>query len=128
MGQRADIASGHAWASLTALRKPDGGVSQHATFFRLVSCALAKTRARVFDEATRPFQYALQARAGADALAAHVHTVLDLRGDAVLVPLHWRSAYDTMSRASFLEALPAAAPELVPFARLLCGQLLLVRQ
>ena len=121
----ADIASGHAWASLTALRKPDGGVSQHATFFRLVSCALAKTRARVFDEATRPFQYALQARAGA---AAHVHTVLDLRGDAVLVPLHWRSAYDTMSRASFLEALPAAAPELVPFARLLCGQLLLVRQ
>ena len=121
----ADIASGLALARLTALRKPDGGVRGIATgdvFRRLVSRALAKTWAHVFDEATRPFQYALQARAGTDALAAHVRTVLELRDDAVLVSLDGRSAYDTMSRASFLTALQAAAPELVPFVRLFYGR------
>ncbi|OLP97981.1 132 kDa protein [Symbiodinium microadriaticum] len=121
----ADIATGLALARLTALRKPDGGVRGIATgdvFRRLVSRVLAKTWANVFDEATRPFQYALQARAGTDALAAHVRTVLEWRDDAVLVSLDGRSAYDTMSRASFLSALHSAAPELVPFVRLFYGQ------
>ena len=121
----ADIVTGLALARLTALRKPDGGVRGIATgdvFRRLVSRVLAKTWAHVFDEATRPFQYALQARAGTDALAAHVRTVLEWRDDAVLVSLDGRSAYDTMSRASFLSALLSAAPELVPFVRLFYGQ------
>ena len=53
-------------ASLTALRKPDGGVRGIATgdvFRRLVSKALATEWADKFDQATRPFQFALQARA-----------------------------------------------------------------
>ena len=96
----ADIVTGVALACLTALRKPAGGVRGIATgdvFRRLVSRALAKTWTHVFDEATRPFQYALQPRAGTDALAAHVCTVLELRDDAVLVSLDGRNAYDTMS-------------------------------
>ena len=50
-----------------------------ARFRRLVSRALTKGWADTFDEATHPYQFALQARAGADALAAHVRTALEQR-------------------------------------------------
>ena len=45
---------------------------------------LAKQWAEVFDHATRPYQFALQARAGTDALSAHVRVALARRPDAVL--------------------------------------------
>ncbi|OLQ11506.1 hypothetical protein AK812_SmicGene4663 [Symbiodinium microadriaticum] len=67
-------------------------------FRRLVSETLAREWAVKFDQATRPFQFALQARAGTDALAAHVRAALETRPDAVLV-----------------------APELPPFVRLFSG-------
>ena len=54
-------------------------------FRRLVSETLAREWAVKFDQATRPFQFALQARAGTDALAAHVRAALETRPDAVLV-------------------------------------------
>ena len=114
-----------AMARLTALRKPDGGVRGIATgdaFRRLVSRTLAKQWATVFDEATRPYQFALQARAGTDALAAHVRVALAQRSDAVLVPLDGRSAYDSMSRAAFLSKLREVAPELFPFTRMFYGR------
>ena len=118
----ADVAPALALARLTALRKPNGGVRGIATgdvFRRLVSRALAKQWASIFDEATRPYQFALQARAGTDALAAHVRTALELSDETVLVSLDGRSAYDSMSRACFLAGLQETAPELLPFARLL---------
>ena len=80
-----------------------------------------------FDAATRPYQFALQARAGTDALAAHVRTALELQEDAVLVSLDGRSA-DSMSRASFFTALQEAAPDIReallrgPFHLLLVGR------
>ena len=78
--------------------------------------------ATVFDEATRrPYQFALQARAGTDALAAHVRVALAQRSDAVLVSLDGRSAYDSMSRAAFLSKLREVAPELLPFTRMFYG-------
>ena len=104
----ADIPPALAMARLTALRKPDGGVRGIATgdvFRRLVSKTFARQRAATFDLATRPYQFALQARAGTDALAAHVRAALAKRSDAVLVSLDGRSAYDTMSRAAFLAKL-----------------------
>ena len=113
-----DIAAGLAMARLTALRKPDGGVQGIATgdvFRRLVSRTLAKSWADTFDHATRPFQHALQARAGTDALAAQVRSALSLRPDAVLVSLDGRSAYDSMSRVAFLSKLREVAPQLLPF-------------
>ena len=64
-----------ALARLTALRKLTGGVRGIATgdcFRRLVARALAKQWAPVFDAATRPFPYALQARSGTDALASQL--------------------------------------------------------
>ena len=65
-------------ARLTALAKPDGGVRGIATgdtFRRLVARTLAKAWGATFDQATpRPFQYALQSRAGTDAVVATVGT------------------------------------------------------
>ena len=52
-------------ARLAALQKPIGGVGGIAIVFRrLVSRTIAQQWANVFDAAMRPFQYALQARAG----------------------------------------------------------------
>jgi len=121
----ADVVPGLALARLTALSKPDGGVRGIATgdvFRRLVSRALAKGWAATFDRATRPYQFALQTRAGTDALAAHVRVALDQDPNQVLVSLDGRSAYDSISRASFLTALKSAAPELLPFVRLFYGR------
>ena len=59
----ADMASGLALALLGGVR----GIATGDVFRRLVSRAVAKTWARVFDEATGPCPYALQARAGTDA-------------------------------------------------------------
>ena len=99
----AEIAAGLALARLTALQKPGRGVCGIATgdvFRRLVSDALAKGWADTFDHTTRPYQFALQTRAGADALAARARAALESQLDAVLVSLDGRSAYDSMSRAS----------------------------
>ena len=76
-------------------RCADGGVRGIATgdtFRRLVSVskALAREWADKFDQATRPFQLPLQARAG----ATHVRAALATRRGAVLVPLDGRSAYE----------------------------------
>ena len=76
---------------------------------------MARALAKSWAAATRPYQFALQARAGTDALAAHVRTALELQDDAVLVSRDGRRAYDSMSRASFLTALQEAAPG--PFVR-----------
>ena len=86
------------------------GIATGDAFRRLVSRTLAKQWATVFDEATRPYQFALQARAGTDALAAHVRVALAQRNDAVLVSLDGRSTYDSMSRAAFLSKLREVAP------------------
>ena len=47
---------------------------------------------------------------------------LDQDPNQVLVLLDGRSAYDGISRTSFLTALKSAAPELLPFVRLFYGR------
>ena len=120
-----EVVAALALARLTALSKPNGGVRSIATgdtFRRLVSRVLARQWANVFDAATQPFQYALQARAGTDALAALLRTELELRPDTTIVSLDGRSAYDCISRRAFLTKLREVAPALVPFVRLFYGQ------
>ncbi|CAE7916754.1 unnamed protein product, partial [Symbiodinium sp. KB8] len=98
---------------LTALRKPGGGVRGIATgdtFRRLVSRSLARMFADTFDEATRPYQFALQTRAGTDALSGMLRAAVDLDSAATIVSLDGRSAYDTISRTAFLRKLHAVAP------------------
>ena len=105
---------------LTALRKPTGGVRGIATgdvFRRLVSRALARAFAHVFDEATRPFQFALSTRAGTDSLAVMLRAATELDPEATIVSLDGRSAYDSVSRAAILGKLKDVAPQLLPFVR-----------
>ena len=114
-----------ALARMTALQKPDGGVRGIATgdvFRRLVSRALAKTWASTFDEAARPYQHALSARTGMDALVAHLRIALETDPDVTVVFLDGRSAYDTVSRAALLRKLHQVASALLPFVRLFYGQ------
>ena len=121
----ADVAVAVGLSRLTALRKPGGGVRGIATgdtFRRLVSRSLARAYADTFDEATRPYQFALQTRAGTDALSGMLRAAVDLDSAATIVSLDGRSAYDTISRAAFLHKLHAVAPALLPFVRLWYGQ------
>ena len=105
---------------LTALRKPGGGARGIATgdiFRRLVSTVLARAFANVFDEATRPYQFALSTRAGTDSLAAMLRAATELDPDATIVSLDGRSAYDSVSRAAILGKLTEVAPQVLPFVR-----------
>ena len=106
-----------ALSRLTALRKPNGGVRGIATgdvFRRLVSRALARAFSGELDEATRPFQFALQTRAGTDSLAAMLRAAVELDPRATVVSLDGRSAYDTISRAIILAKLRDTVPSLLP--------------
>ena len=76
------------------MRKPAGGVRGIAssdTFRRLVSRCLARQYADTFDQATRPYQFALQTRAGTDALSGKLRAAIDLDADATIVSLDGRS-------------------------------------
>ena len=109
-----------ALSRLTALRKPNGGVRGIATgdvFRRLVSRALARAFSGELDEATRPFQFALQTRAGTDSLAAMLRAAVELDPRATVVSLDGRSAYDTISRATILAKLRDTVTSLLPFTR-----------
>ena len=109
-----------ALSRLTALRKPTGGVRGIATgdvFRRLVSRTLARAFSGELDAATRPFQFALQTRAGTDSLAAMLRAAVELDPRATVVSLDGRSAYDTISRATILAKLRDTVPSLLPFTR-----------
>ena len=104
----------------TALRKPGGGVRGIATgdvFRRLVSRVLARAFSNVFDEATRPYQFALSTRAGTDSLAAMLRAATELDPDATIVSLDGRRAYDSVSRAAIMGKLKEVAPQVLPFVR-----------
>jgi len=111
-------------ARLTALQKPDGGVRGIAAgdaFRRLASRVLARHYADTFDWLARPFQYALQARAGTDALAGLLRASLETDPGTVVVSIDGRAAYDTVSRATVLSQVSALVPSLLPFVQAFYG-------
>ena len=84
------VAAALALARMTALQTPDGGVRGIATgdvFRRLVSRALAKTWASTLNEATRPYQHAMSARTGMDALVARLRIALETDANVTVVSL-----------------------------------------
>lgn len=112
-------------ARLTALQKPGGGVRGIAmgdSFRRLTSRALARHYASTFEEATRPYQFALQTRAGTDCLAGFLRAATDRDRQTTVVSLDGRSAYDSISRAAFLTKTHEVAPSLLPYARAFYGR------
>ena len=111
-------------ARLTALTKPGGGIRGIATgeaFRRLTSRVLARHFATQFDLATRPFQFALQTRAGTDALATILRYCTDANPAATVVCLDGRSAYDTVSRAAVLAKVHECTPALLPYVKAFYG-------
>ena len=111
-------------ARLTALTKPGGGIRGIATgeaFRRLTSRVLARHFATQFDLATRPFQFALQTRAGTDAVATILRYCTDANPAATVVCLDGRSAYDTVSRAAILAKVHECTPALLPYVKVFYG-------
>ena len=93
------------------------GIATGDVFRRLVARALARAYAADFDEATRPFQFAPQTRAGTDSLAAMLRAAVELDPETTVVSLDGRSAYDTISRDAILRKLRDTVPALLPFVR-----------
>jgi hypothetical protein len=98
------------------------GIATGDALRRLVSRTLARHFADVLDQATRPFQFALKARAGTDALAGLITAALDLDPECTVVSLDGRAAYDSISRAAFLSQVRSSVPSLLPFAKAFYGQ------
>ena len=108
----------------TALAKPGGGARGIATgdsLRRLTSRIWARKFAATFDVATRPYQFALQTRAGIDALAGLLRAAVDLDPRTAVVSFDDNSAYDCVSRSAIFTALHITAPALVPFVRAIYG-------
>ena len=92
----ANVAAVLGLSRFTALRKPGGGVRGIAagdTFRRLVSRSLARMFADTFDEATRPYRFALETRAGTDALSGMLRAAVGLDAAATIVSLDGRRSH-----------------------------------
>ena len=99
------------------------GIVAGATLRRLVCKAVARQYADLFKEATAPYQYALQTRAGTEALAHTLRVLTEEDPDVVIMSLDGVGAYDHVSRAAFMEKL-AASPKLhglIPLVAALYG-------
>ena len=109
-------------ATMTALKKKDGGVRGIATgtaFRRLVAKTLARQFGKAVEEACSPFQFALSTRAGVDCVGHAVRAVTDADHLSTVLSVDGVGAYDHVFRASMLSKLlevPKLQP-LLPFVR-----------
>ena len=121
-----EVASALRLGRLTALKKANGkvrGIVAGSVLRRLVCKALAKQFADDFLEATAPFQYALQTKAGTEALAHALQFLTDFDPETVVLSLDGVGAFDHVKRAAFfkkLESLENLRP-LLPVVGLLYG-------
>ena len=95
-----EVTEALALGRLAALRKDNGkvrGIVTGDTFRRVVSRALAKQYSEVFERCTAPFQFALQTRAGTDALGLALRAFTDLDESAVVLSLDGIGAFDHMA-------------------------------
>ena len=74
-----------------------------------------------FDLLIWPFQFALQTRAGTDALATILRYCTDANPAATVLCLHGRSAYNTVSRAAILAKVHECTPALLPYVKAFYG-------
>ena len=85
---------------------------------------MARTLAKQFGDAlqaaTAPYQFALQTRAGSDAMGHVLRAATEMDPEAVLLSLDGIGAYDHVQRAAFLRALRNSGElrPLLPFVRL----------
>ena len=109
-------------ATMTALRKKDGGVRGIATgssFRRLVAKTLARQFGRIVEQECAPFQFALSTRAWTDCVGHAIRAMTDLNSRATVLSIDGIGAYDHVLRSSMLGKL-LEVPRLralIPFVR-----------
>ena len=102
-------------ATMTALRKPDGGVRGIATgtsFRRLVAKTLARQFGKVVESTCAPFQFALSTRAGTDCVGHTIRAMTDADPECTVLSIDGIGAYDHILRSQGL----------LPFVRSICAR------
>jgi hypothetical protein len=105
---------------MTALQKDDGnvrGIVAGSILRRLVCKTVAAKFSVAFLERTAPYQFALQTKAGTDALAHAIRALTDFDPEAVVVSLDGIGAFDHVKRTAFFSKL-LACEELRPLVSL----------
>ena len=121
-----EVAAAFRLGRLTPLKKDNGkvrGIVAGFVFRRLCCKAVARQFADDFLATTAPYQYALQTKAGTEALAHALHFLTDYNSDTIILAVDGVGAFDHLKRAAFfkkLHALPNLQP-LLPLAGLLYG-------
>jgi hypothetical protein len=111
---------------MTALKKENGkvrGIVAGSVLRRLACRAVAMQFSEDFLAATAPYQFALQTRAGTEALAHLLWYFTDRDDETLVVSLDGVGAFDHVKRAAFLTKV-ASEPRLqplLPLVRMLYG-------
>ena len=95
---------------MTALKREDGkvrGIVAGSVIRRLVCKSVAAKFSQEFLDRTAPFQFALQTKAGTDALAHAIRFLTDSDPDTVVVSLDGVGAFDHVKRSAFFSKLYA---------------------
>ena len=93
---------------MTALRKNISrvrGIVAGSIIRRIATRFVAKSFADKFMDVTGIYQFALQTRAGTDALTHALQTITDMDEDAVIISLDGIGAFDHVRRATFFKKL-----------------------
>ena len=122
-----DILRGLRLGRMVALQKPDGGVRglvMSDVFRRLVGRTLAQQFSGPFNTFCAPFQYALSARAGTEALARAVRIASEVNGRTTVLSIDGVGAYDHISRSCMLQGLQSdtSLATLSPYVRQFYGE------
>ena len=123
----ADVAAALRLGRLTALKKDNGrvrGIVAGSVHRRLACKALAKQFSEEFLAATAPYQFALQTRAGTEALAHALRFLTDSDPDVVVLSLDGVGAFDHVKRAAFFKKLHSveSLQPLLSVVQMLYGQ------
>ena len=113
----------HLGASLAALPKKDGGVRPIACGSVLRRLAARGVCSAFHDElrtAAGPLQFAVGRPAGGEVVQDCLTCLSEARPSAAFLSVDFQNAYNTLGRASILEAVGKRCPELLPVARTFC--------
>ena len=105
---------------MTALQKANGGIRGIVVgdvIRRLVAKTLAKQFMTRFEDATKPFQYALSTRAGCESIAHVVQVMTDRDPNCTVLSIDGVGAFDLVSRTAMMTAVHNMdqGEKLIPF-------------
>ena len=115
----AEVARLFMMATITAIRKSDGGVRDIATgtvFRRLVAKCLSRQYIAEVEKVCAPFQFAMSTRAGTDCVGHAVRAMTDFNPHTTVLSVDGVGAYDHVLRSSKLHEVESLRC-LLPFVR-----------